>query len=82
MTTSPERGANQRRHRTQLADRGWCALSTFVRVEHRAKLEELKREHGLRSLHEALDVALSGYLDPTLSDQVLRQASSAGIDAK
>ena len=35
-----------------------CA--TYMRVEHREALEQVKRQHGLRNLHEALDLVLTG----------------------
>jgi hypothetical protein len=55
-----ERGAIQRRYRALLARRGWTSVATYMRVEHREALERVKRRHGLRNLHEALDLVLAG----------------------
>ena len=54
-----ERGAIQRRYRALLARRGWTTVATYMRVEHREALERVKRRHGLRNLHEALDLVLA-----------------------
>ena len=54
-----ERGAIQRRYRALLARRGWRTVATYMRVEHREALERVKRRHGLRNLHEALDLVLA-----------------------
>ena len=55
-----QRGAIQRRYRAALAGKGWTSVTTYIRVEHRKSLEKLKRQRGLRNLHEALDLVLAG----------------------
>jgi hypothetical protein len=55
----PAAGTNQRRYRTRLARQGWRGICTYMTVEHRSALEQIQREHGLTTLHEALELALS-----------------------
>lgn len=76
MTALSERGANQRRQRAKLAKRGWCTLNTYVRVQYRAKLVALRRQRGLRNLHETLDLVLTAYLE---QGNRPCEASSAGL---
>ncbi len=52
-------GVNQRRYRSRLAKKGWKGICTYMTAEHRTALERVQREHGLRTLHEALALALS-----------------------
>ena len=55
----PAVGANQRRYRSRLAKKGWKGICTYMTVEHRTALERVQREHDLRTLHEALALALN-----------------------
>ena len=55
----PAAGTNQRRYRTRLARQGWRGICTYMTVEHRSALEQIQRDHGLTTLHEALALALS-----------------------
>ena len=59
LTHPPDVGANQRRYRSRLAEKGWRGICTYMTVEHRTALERVQREHELRTLHEALALALS-----------------------
>jgi hypothetical protein len=52
-------GVNQRRYRSRLAKKGWKGICTYMTAEHRTALERVQREHELRTLHEALALALS-----------------------
>ncbi len=56
---SPAAGTNQRRYRSRLAEQGWRSICTYMTVEHRNALEQLQRQHGLTTLHEALELALN-----------------------
>ena len=55
----PAVGANQRRYRSRLARKGWKGICTYMTAEHRTALERVQHEHELRTLHEALALALS-----------------------
>ena len=59
LTHPPDVGANQRRYRSRLARKGWKGICTHMTAEHRTALERVQREHELRTLHEALALALS-----------------------
>ena len=59
LTHPPDVGANQRRYRSRLAEKGWRGICTYMTVEHRTALERVQHEHELRTLHEALALALS-----------------------
>ena len=59
LTHPPDVGANQRRYRSRLAEKGWRGICTYMTAEHRTALERIQREHELRTLHEALALALS-----------------------
>ncbi len=56
---SPAPGLNQRRYRGRLAEQGWRGICTYMTAEHRDALERIQREHRLKTLHEALALALS-----------------------
>ena len=56
---APTAGTNQRRYRSRLARKGWKGICTYLTVEHRIALEHLQREHRLKTLHEALQLALN-----------------------
>ena len=56
---SPAAGTNQRRYRCRLAEQGWRGICTYMTVEHRIALEHVQRAHKLRTLHEALELALN-----------------------
>lgn len=55
----PKAGVSQRRYRTRLAEKGWRSICTYLTAEHRDALEQIQRQHGLTTLHEALELALS-----------------------
>ena len=57
-TTEQGPGSTQRRQRRRLACQGWRTFSSYIRYEHHDALEQLKRERGLRNLHETLDLVL------------------------
>ena len=59
LTHPPDVGANQRRYRSRLAEKGWRGICTYMTAEHRTALERIQREHELKTLHEALHLALS-----------------------
>ena len=55
----PVAGLSQRRYRSRLAEQGWRSICTYVTADHRQALEQIQRQHGLTTLHEALELALS-----------------------
>ena len=55
----PKAGANQHRYRCRLDTQGWRPFSSYLTAEHRAALKQIQRQHGLTTLHEALELALS-----------------------
>ena len=59
-TTKQGPGSTQRRQRRRLACQGSRTFSSYIRYEHHDALEQLKRERGLRNLHETLDLVLEG----------------------
>ncbi|MFZ1428059.1 MAG: hypothetical protein WAS21_14945 [Geminicoccaceae bacterium] len=52
----PRPGDTQREYRAQLAREGWKPICTYMQVEYRIALERLRRQHELKTLHEALDL--------------------------
>ena len=52
-------GVNQHRYRCRLAEQGWTPFCSYLNAEHRDALKEIQRQHGLPTLHEALELALS-----------------------
>ena len=61
-------GEAQRRYRIQLAKEGWRPICTYMRLEHRVALERLRRQHELKTLHEALDLVLTSCSLPPFSE--------------
>lgn len=61
-------GDTQRRYRTQLARVGWRPICTYLRVEQRIALEQFRRRHELKTLHEALDLVLNSCPLPSVSE--------------
>ncbi|MFZ1426818.1 MAG: hypothetical protein WAS21_08630 [Geminicoccaceae bacterium] len=61
-------GDVQRRYRDQLIKKGWRPICTYMRVEHRIALEQLRRRHELKTLHEALDLVLTSCSLPSFSE--------------
>ena len=60
-------GDTQRRYRAQLARAGWKPICTYLRVEQRTALEQFRRRHELKTLHEALDLVLTSCSLPPFS---------------
>lgn len=74
MDFSQPKGAGeaQRRYRIQLAREGWRPICTYMRLEHRVALERLRRQHELKTLHEALDLVLTSCSLPPFSESAGR----------
>ena len=60
----PRPGDTQREYRAQLAREGWKPICTYMQVEYRIALERLRRQHELKTLHEALDLVLTSHSLP------------------
>lgn len=52
-------GTNQHRYRCRLDAQGWRPFCSYLSAEHRDALKQIQRQHGLTTLHEALELALS-----------------------
>jgi len=60
-------GTNQHRYRCRLDAQGFRPFCSYLTAEHRAALKQIQRQHGLTTLREALELALSQSALPPFS---------------
>ena len=58
-TLPPRAGIHHRHFRSRLSKNGRKSICTHMRAEHRIALEQLRRRHELKTLHEALDLVFT-----------------------